>query len=209
MAEALPENAGDATLVSASDESATAASKVAQSIQEKGANSYYFAHAKPREDLSEAKQIEGDGQRRLADNLGGPARVEEVDAWLAEGVQSRAAMEKVKWREDYAWGDEDKKVKVYVEFPDGILGRPDTKVEADFGSTSFKVLVRGDTGVEAQVMGITNGEHPLAHEIVPEQSSYRISSNKTRLTITLKKKDPAEAWTSLKKKVISQHTGWN
>merc|ERR1711879_692881 len=128
--------------------------------------------------------------------------VAEVDKWL-EKVETKVD-EKVKWREDYSWGDEDSKVKIYVEFPDGYL--KDAKIEAKFEDLNFQILLTAE-GRETQ--GVTNGAHPLANTIVPESCSYRINSAKTRLTITLKKKDDKEPWSNLKKKVISQHTGWN
>merc|ERR1712228_928397 len=122
--------------------------------------------------------------------------------------EQRDAREKIKWREDYAWGDDGAKVKIYVDFPEGSLGHADTRIEPKFEATSFEVLVHHPGG-GAEVYGITNGEHVLSNEVVPDKCTHRINSSKSRLTITLAKKDPKESWSSLKKKVISQHTGWN
>jgi len=176
-----------------------ASNKVADSIQKKGDNSYYFAHSKKMDDLSDAALIEGDGSRQLA---------------CAEGMKKVETEEintgpKVQWREDYAWGDEGGKVKVYVEFPEGSLGHPNVMVEPEFEEFRFQVVVKGlGGGNEAQ--GVTNGEHRLAGKIIPEKCQWRFNSSKTRLTVTLVKAEPEEgAWSGLKKHVISKHTGWN
>mmetsp|Transcript_27111 Transcript_27111/g.73577 ORF Transcript_27111/g.73577 Transcript_27111/m.73577 type:complete len:197 (-) Transcript_27111:166-756(-) len=177
----------------------SSANKVAESIEKKGEHSYYFAHSKKMDDLSQATFIEGDGSRQLA-CVGGMKKVE------TEEINTGA---KVSWREDYAWGDEGGKVKVYVEFPEGSLGHPDVVVEPLFEELSFQVVVKG-VGGGPQAYGVTNGEHRLAGKIVPGKCQWRFNSSKSRLTVTLAKADPEEgAWAALKKHVISQHTGWN
>mmetsp|Transcript_35312 Transcript_35312/g.112358 ORF Transcript_35312/g.112358 Transcript_35312/m.112358 type:complete len:195 (-) Transcript_35312:123-707(-) len=174
--------------------------KVAASIGEKGENSYYFAHAMKKDDLSKATLIEGDGSCQLA-SAGGMQKLDK-----AEELQT---MQKVKWREDYAWADEKGKVKLYLEFPEGSLGHPDVKVETKYEELSFQVLLHGVGGGD-EVYGITNGEHRLSGKIVPEKCSWRFNSSKSRLTVTLVKAEPEEGvWSTLKKHVISQHTGWN
>lgn len=178
-----------------------AKSKVQKSIAEKGEHSYYFAHAGKKDDLSNAKIIEGDGSRTLA-ALDGMKKLESEAIAIDESVTTR-------WREDYAWGDEGSKVKVYLEFPEGALSHPEVKVEQKYTESGFEVVVR-NLGGSGDPVGVTNGIHRLSGKIVPDKCSWRFNSSKTRLTVTLVKADPNEgAWSTLKKHNISQHTGWN
>mmetsp|Transcript_24437 Transcript_24437/g.44844 ORF Transcript_24437/g.44844 Transcript_24437/m.44844 type:complete len:204 (-) Transcript_24437:103-714(-) len=193
----------------------SAESKVKASIEAKGENSYYYAHSRGREDLSAAQEITGDGTRQLASLKGGPQKLDgeaDVDAVLDEEVkekfQERSKAEKIRWREDYAWGDDGAKVKIYLEFQSGGLDHKDCKVETNFGKRSFEVVVRGLGGTD-EVVGIRNGEHELSNDIVPEKCSHRVSASKNKVTVTLAKADEQEPWSNLKKKNISQHTGWN
>merc|ERR1712187_1031703 len=112
----------------AASDAATDANKVTQSISQKGENSYYFAHAGPKDDLSKAQIIEGDGSRMMA-NMGGMKKVE------TEEIRNDR---KVSWREDYSWADEKEKVKLFVEFPEGKLSHPEMKVEANFEELNFE-----------------------------------------------------------------------
>lgn len=176
-----------------------AKSKVHQSIIEKGENSYYFAHSGKKDDLSSAKTIEGDGSRTLA-SLDGMKKLDSKEIEVDRNVS---------WREDYAWGDEGSKVKVYLDFPEGALGHPEVKVEQQYSDFNFEVVIR-NLGGSGESVGVTNGNHKLSGKIVPEKCSWRFNSSKTRLTVTLVKADSAEgAWSTMKKHVISQHTGWN
>eukprot|EP00927_Polykrikos_kofoidii_P018334 TRINITY_DN1848_c0_g1_i1.p1 TRINITY_DN1848_c0_g1~~TRINITY_DN1848_c0_g1_i1.p1 ORF type:complete len:240 (-),score=61.69 TRINITY_DN1848_c0_g1_i1:47-700(-) len=181
-------------------------SKFAASIETKGENSYYFAHARPKEDLSQAKRITGDGSRQLADLDHGPAALETADDWLVESSKASAEIEKINWREDYAWGDDTGKVKVYVEFAEGSLKDPSVRITSKFEARNFEVVVFGLPGGP---QGVRNGSHELQNEIVPGKCSYRVNSGKNKISITLAKLQESESWGSLKKKVISQHTGWN
>mmetsp|Transcript_28669 Transcript_28669/g.66496 ORF Transcript_28669/g.66496 Transcript_28669/m.66496 type:complete len:203 (+) Transcript_28669:166-774(+) len=192
-----------------------AASKVKASIEAKGENSYYYAHSRGREDLSTAQEITGDGTRQLACVKGGPKRLEGestadevLDEDVKEKFEERSKAEKIRWREDYAWGDDGSKVKIYIEFPSGGLDHADCKVETNFGKKSFEVVVRGLGGGQ-EVVGVRNGEHELSNEIVPDKCSHRVSASKNKISVTLVKADGNEPWTYLKKKNISQHTGWN
>lgn len=170
---------------------------VAESIAAKGANSYYFAHANAKDDLTTAQRIEGDGSRLLASFDG----IKKLD------VAAEIEVSKVRWREDYAWGDEGNKVKVYLEFPEGSLGGPNVRVEPNFEELKFEVVVHGVTD---EPQGVTNGEHRLHGKVVPEKCQWRINSSKSRLTVTLVKAAAEEgAWATLKKHNISQHTGWS
>mmetsp|Transcript_22921 Transcript_22921/g.52548 ORF Transcript_22921/g.52548 Transcript_22921/m.52548 type:complete len:204 (+) Transcript_22921:64-675(+) len=193
----------------------SAESKVKASIEAKGENSYYYAHSKGREDLSSAQEITGDGTRQLACVKGGPKKLEgdaDVDAVLDEEVkekfQERSKAEKIRWREDYAWGDDGGKVKIYLEFPSGGLDHKDCKVDTNFDKKSFEVVVRG-IGGSSEAIGVRNGEHELSNDIVPEKCTHRVSASKNKITVTLVKADEQEPWSNLKKKNISQHTGWN
>eukprot|EP00929_Paragymnodinium_shiwhaense_P121619 TRINITY_DN93923_c0_g1_i1.p1 TRINITY_DN93923_c0_g1~~TRINITY_DN93923_c0_g1_i1.p1 ORF type:complete len:202 (+),score=70.57 TRINITY_DN93923_c0_g1_i1:113-718(+) len=177
---------------------------VGASIAEKGENSYYFAHARAKEDLSEAKRITGDGSRRLADLDGGPAKLEQADEWLSTVNAEKGESDKVRWREDYAYGDEGEKVKLYVEFAEGAL--KDAKIATKFEDDSFEVVV---SGLPSGSEGVRNGNSSLHGSIVGAKCSTRVNSSKSRLTITLVKKDKEEPWPNLKKKSINQHTGWN
>ena len=50
-------------------------------------------------------------------------------------------------------------------------------------------------------------DQPFHGKIIPEKSKERVSSDKTRLGITLVKK-VEDRWPQLKEKKMSQHTGW-
>lgn len=177
-------------------------SKVAESIASKGENSYYYAHGRPKDDLTSATRIEGDGTVSVLASNDGMRKLSEVKP-------TAQAERKVRWREDYSWGDDGPKAKIYVEFPEGALGHPEVKVEAKFEELGFEVVVSG-AGEEGEVVGVTNGVHALSGKIVPEKCQWRISSNRSRLTVTLVKAEPEEgAWGNLKKHNMSQHTGWN
>lgn len=192
----------------AAEETTGSKGKLAASIEAKGENSYYFAHSRPREDLSEAKRVEGDGSRILASD-GGPQALEKPDAWLAQEAKAAAEKEKINWREDYSWGDEDTKVKIYVEFPEGSLKDPNVRVESRFEAKNFELVVRGIPG---GTQGVKNGTHELSGDIISDKCSHRVNSAKNRITVTLVKgagDGNKDAWSSLKKKTISQHTGWN
>merc|ERR1740116_635230 len=115
---------------------ASTGNRVADSIAKKGENSYYFAHSKPSEDLSQVTRVTGDGKRQLAS-------LEGVQQLGTEEVKTE---EKIRWREDYAFGDENNKVKVYCEFPEGSLGHPDVKVETHFEPLKFQLILRGVGG---------------------------------------------------------------
>lgn len=195
----MPDSESPANLEVQNPDISDAKSKVQQSIAEKGEHSYYFAHAGPRDDLSNAKLITGDGTRTLA-ALDGMKKLEAKEIQIEETIR---------WREDYAWGDEGSKVKVYMDFPEGSLGHPEVKVEQNFEEQNFQVVIR-NLGGGSEPVGVTNGAHKLSGKIVPEKCSWRFNSTKSRLTVTLVKAEPNEgAWSNLKKHVISQHTGWN
>lgn len=177
----------------------TVTNPVKESISHKGENSYYFAHAGKKDDLSQAQFIEGDKDRTMA-CMDGMKKLE------TEEIKDTP---KVQWREDYSWADEKEKIKIYTDFPEGKLSHPEMKVEAHFEESSFKVVVHKAGGLDESI-GVTNGEHKLSGKIVPEKCNWRVNSSKTRLVITLFKAEPEEgAWSKLKKHNISQHTGWN
>mmetsp|Transcript_41768 Transcript_41768/g.100248 ORF Transcript_41768/g.100248 Transcript_41768/m.100248 type:complete len:190 (+) Transcript_41768:43-612(+) len=168
-----------------------------KSLEAKGDTSYYFAHKKGREDLSDLKQIEGTGDRVLATKDGLPRKASEDEEFDLEED------EKIQWCENYAWGDDGAKVKIYLELPRGIDSS--TQVTSDFGEDSFRVIIKYADG---QTFGLRNGEHVLAHKIVPEKCTHRVSSTKSKITVTLVKVDDKEPWVTLKKKVMSKATGW-
>merc|ERR1712217_567432 len=151
------------------------------------------------DDLSQAQIIEGDGSRTMAS----------MDGMKKVDTQEIKSNRKVLWREDYSWADEKEKIKLYIDFPEGILSHPEMKIQTKFEELSFEVVVQKAGGSDENV-GVTNGEHKLSGKIVPEKCSWRINSSKTRLVVSLYKAEPEEgAWSKLKKHTISQHTGWN
>ena len=109
------------------DEASRRDSALADNIDRKGRNAYYYAHAhkadgpvwdmKPEPRLLKTEKVEGEKEAVV----------------VARPIT------------DYAWEDQDKKVKIYVMF-EGVGELSDDAVKLDFAENSFSLTVMGYKG---------------------------------------------------------------
>lgn len=188
---------------------------VASSLANKKDMSYYHAHGRPREDISLAKRVTaGDAAEEMV-------KVDEKDPrFFKRELPPRTIMLK-----KYLFEDGDSYAKVHVELEDPeILKHGSLHVE--FFSTgngvemTIEVWQNNSTKLfcAKPVTGTEEGtsrvlykflvrDQPFHGPVNPEKSKYRVSSDKKRVVFTLYKLYE-EAWHTLNKKEISQHTGW-
>jgi len=99
---------------------------------------------------------------------------------------------------NYAWTDESDKIKVYVDLAkvgsqtEVVPDLPTENISLEFGATSFDLKLINFKGADFQLK-ISN----LNKEVVPNECSYRC---KSKVIITLKKKDDKEKWWDLTSK---------
>eukprot|EP00397_Hematodinium_sp_SG-2012_P040042 GEMP01043817.1.p1 GENE.GEMP01043817.1~~GEMP01043817.1.p1 ORF type:complete len:181 (+),score=30.13 GEMP01043817.1:93-635(+) len=179
-------------MTNSQDESTVKESVVKESTLKHGDLSYYHAHQRPREDVSGAKLIEGKG-------LAAPSAVQLKPG--DDGYVERPIESKVCHIDKHMFADEKDKVKVYLDFPPGVLR--EAKVEVDFW----------DLGLEARIilpelkMVFLVCDQPFHEKIIPEKSSWRINSSQTKLVLSLAK-IMIDDWPQLVKKNLSAATGW-
>lgn len=158
--------------------------------------SYYHAHKDTPKEFPKDAIIREEDPLELADGLG-PKKL--------ETPTDRPADENVKFIEDFAFSDDGKVVKVYVDFPEVIK---DAKIHCEFLKYSVDMVFCLPSGTN---YGFKIKEHPgwildhernggFAQEIIPAKSKYRIGSNGQKVSITVAKKDEKEKWYELKKK---------
>jgi len=164
--------------------------------------SYYYAHSKVGDGLPPDAVVRETDPLDRADGLG-PKKIEEQKgAGKGDDIP-----ENVKWIDDLSYSDDGALVKVYVEFP---VNLKDATIRCEY--EQFGVLFLA-TKPEGSVYGIRvkdaegwvlehERKNGFAHEIVPEKSSYRISSSGTRITLKLHKQDEKEKWYEIKKQDI-------
>mmetsp|Transcript_68774 Transcript_68774/g.222196 ORF Transcript_68774/g.222196 Transcript_68774/m.222196 type:complete len:209 (-) Transcript_68774:130-756(-) len=162
--------------------------------------SYYYAQPQKKELPSDATVRKEDPLLR-ADGLG-PHKIEPNNG------QEAISLENVRWISTYSFSDEGAAVKVYVEFPESVK---DAQIQCEYSRFGVEVLVRKPTpgvtyGIRIREVDGWILEHErsggFAHEIVPEKSKHRLSSNGQRITLTAAKKDENEKWHELLKKDI-------
>lgn len=210
---ALPAESANAVEAASTATPANApANPVAASLEKKSDLSYFHAHARPREDLSNAQHISGEG---LCNTL--TTGVEAVDENDPRYFERKIPDAQIILLKKFLFEDGDKAVKVHVEFEtDTILknGRI-TKCEYyEYGMVCEICLEKppptGEAvGKKQLYRWEVSATRPFHNPVVPGECKYRISSDKKRLVFTLGKlhKD-AEAWPELFRREISQHTGW-
>jgi hypothetical protein len=162
-------------------------SKLRNSIETYGSNSYYYAHKKSKEFVVPADAIVVEGPGIITG--GAPVK-------LSEGTPLQPSPSKIRKRVDkYAWCDEGDKVRIYIDDPNILPLITDSQeaVACSFDRQSMTLEVTESSSV-VFVLEIQE----LAEEIDPSESQYRVSLGK-RITVTLKKKDDKK-WYSLKKK---------
>ena len=158
-------------------------SKLRESINTFGSNSYYYAHSRKIEIPADAIKIEGEG---LVTG-GNPVLlgVGQADQPLTKPIGKRLT--------SYAWVDDAEKIKIYVEDADWLQSAAESPVEVDFNEKSFSIRA---TRTDGTITIFSVAE--LDDLIVPENCSYRLSPGK-RFTVSLKKKVVNKTWYSLKK----------
>ena len=162
---------------------------VENSLAAKGETSYYFAHSRKMEVPEEHRIVSG----------GSPQKLGETQLPLSEPVPAKKQLSSELVRPErailnYAWGDEQAAVKIYVSADaeqealaaagDGNAGQ----VEVSFLPKSVSLRIH------AEKVDWVLELDPLYYEILPDECKFRTSAAK-RITLTLKKK---EAYTWLK-----------
>lgn len=147
------------------------------SISKKGGNSYYYAHNYDGQNFNDdqAKKVYGDGIIHGGD----PVLVSKGEDTKLKQVEEDNKVKKQKIS-TFAWNDEDKKVKVYLELAQ--FQTPITKQMVDIKFEEYKVdiVIVDETGLN-NVLELA----PLYEKIEVDNSSWRISDK--RITISLKK----------------------
>jgi hypothetical protein len=109
------------------EEEAAAASALADNIDRKGRNAYYYAHAHK----SDGPDWDGKEEPQLL----------KTESTPAAGVEPVLVAKQIT---NYAWGDEDMKVKVYIDLPK-IGELPKENITLDWTPTSFTLTIRDCT----------------------------------------------------------------
>ena len=168
-----------------SDAIARVDSKLFNSIDTYGTNSYYYAHKKSKEFIipDGAKVVEGPGI------ITGGTPVKIADGTPIGRVVVRRKIEK------YSWCDDGSKVRIYIDDPSilPLISESGDAVSSSFESQSLSVEVRQSDDILFCL------EIPsLSDEVDPAKSSHKVSVGK-RITVTLTKKGD-QKWYELKKK---------
>ncbi|CAD7946792.1 unnamed protein product [Amoebophrya sp. A25] len=201
-----------ATAAVAADESNTedAASSttgaVAESLQKKADLSYYFAHGRPREDLTEAKKLEGKNMGNI--DAQGNAIPEPITDESDERFFKRQLPDtRIEMLKKYVFEDAGKDVKMHVDFGDkDILIKGETSVHYNEDGLGIRVDVM--FAERKKLYRFLVQDQPFYAAINPDRATYRVSSDKTRLVFRLPKVIPDQTWPTLLEKKMSQHTGW-
>ena len=168
-----------------SDQIGRTDSKLRNSIETYGSNSYYYAHSKSKEFVvpEGAKVVEGPG----IITGGAPVKLDILSDSEPVAVSRRI--------EKYAWSDDGDKVRIYVDDPNilPLIADSSDNVSCEFDPQSMCLEVKQSSAVTFKL----NVEE-LSEEIDTRESSYKVSLGK-RITITLKKKEDKK-WYSLKRK---------
>lgn len=170
---------------------------VEASLKKKSDLSYYHAHGKAREDLSAATKITGD--LHLC-NPDGVEKLDEKDPRYFERLE--LSQPKVVKLEKYMIDDSEKTVKVYLEFPTAEILR-DGEITTEFEDLGMCIKVK----LGMCIYEFLVRDQPYHERVWPEKTKYRISSDKTRMSITLFKMHP-DRWPNFLKKNLNRHTGW-
>lgn len=164
-------------------------SALRQNIASKGQNAYYFAHNREFVVPADAKVVSGPG---LVTG-GAPTLISSPQPEAA--VAKTDACSPTEWIKDFSWADGGvSKAKVYVELPKGVLSASD-QVKVDFKAEGLECIALNGSTYRCKI-------EPLTAEIVPEECSYRVNLEKSRVSLTLKKKKDC-IWSDLQSKIRS------
>uniref|UniRef100_A0A7S3Y1R8 CS domain-containing protein n=1 Tax=Heterosigma akashiwo TaxID=2829 RepID=A0A7S3Y1R8_HETAK len=144
-----------------------AISALRDNIKNKGKNSYYYAH----ENTSNAPAWDGQPQPRL----------------LGKETSENASCI-LKPITNYAWGDEAKKIKIYIPL-DGIGDHPDGKINLTWAEKSFSLLIESFDGKD-HGLNISELQNSITKAAVRKKAD--------KLVLTLTKEDEV-TWHHLKK----------
>jgi hypothetical protein len=158
-------------------------SKLYNSIDTYGSNSYYYAHNREFVIPDDAKVTEGPG----IITGGAPVKLGESAPLLPSVVRRKI--------EKYSWCDDGGKVRIYIEDPQILpfIAESTENVTCSFDCQSFSVEVRS---TDREIYAFTVPD--LSEEITCEGSSWKVSLGK-RITVSLNKKSPDTKWSNLKK----------
>jgi hypothetical protein len=161
-------------------------SKLFNSIDTYGSNSYYYAHSKSKEFVvpENAKVVEGPG----IITGGNPVKIADGEPLQPSVVRRRI--------DKYSWCDDDSKVRIYIDDPQILphIKDGESNVSCKFDHRSLLVEVPVS---DSQFFVFEVSE--LNEEIEPSSSLFKVSLGK-RVTITMAKKNPETKWYALKRK---------
>eukprot|EP00392_Amoebophrya_sp_AT5.2_P002376 g2381.t1 len=202
-----------------SNESGTATSStaVAASLSKAKDLSYYHAHNRAPEDLSNATKLEGKGLCR-PDGL--PEPVDENDERYFDRTLNQRSGQKIVMIEKYLFEDAGKYAKVHVNFENPeILKFGETKITYDEWGLGMQLDVvvptanapapyNADTIHDAITFRFLVKDRPFHGAIDPTKATHKVSSDKTRIVFKLLKLVD-DHWPQFLEKKMNQHTGWS
>lgn len=158
-------------------------SKLFNSIDTYGNNSYYYAHNREFVIPDDAKVVEGPGI------ITGGAPVK-----LGEGPSISPSIIRRKI-EKFSWCDDESKVRVYIDDSNilALISESSDHVSCVFDTQSFNLEIKVN---DREVYAFSATE--LSEEIDPGRSSWKVSLGK-RVTVILQKKNPETKWHNLRK----------
>mmetsp|Transcript_2346 Transcript_2346/g.4953 ORF Transcript_2346/g.4953 Transcript_2346/m.4953 type:complete len:284 (-) Transcript_2346:244-1095(-) len=172
---------------------------VQSSMERHGEASYYFAHTRKYELPEEKRIVSGGDPQKLQEDLNAPAPTppDILDVGAMVFDEDFAPKRAERHMRSYSWGDERDFVKIYItkdNEPEAIEAAGDGKngtVEVIFKEKKFKLMVHAP---EKDFVLLLDR---IYYEIVPQESTFKVSSSK-RITISLKKKEKT-TWLKLLK----------
>lgn len=165
---------------------ASSDSKLFNSIETYGSNSYYYAHTKSKEYSVPDGAIVVEGPGIITG--GAPVRLDNPVSSVPTGSVLRRRIEK------YSWSDDGDKVRIYVDDVNilPLIVDSEDSVSCEFKAQSFCLEVRQSSSV-VFAFDISS----LNDIVVPSECAFKVSIGK-RVTVTLKKANDSK-WHSLKK----------
>eukprot|EP00437_Effrenium_voratum_P034432 CAMPEP_0181469248 /NCGR_PEP_ID=MMETSP1110-20121109/37916_1 /TAXON_ID=174948 /ORGANISM="Symbiodinium sp., Strain CCMP421" /LENGTH=207 /DNA_ID=CAMNT_0023594139 /DNA_START=48 /DNA_END=668 /DNA_ORIENTATION=- len=194
-------------------------SELGRNREQKGTNSYYYAHNEKWEVPEHAKVragpglITGGAPVKLGEESGYPAPEEgsaaaEVVAELRKRVEELegqliAARMGTKPITQFSFSDEGAKCKVYVEVEKEVMERQSSEegsvcsseaaVVVSFSGRSCSLRVTS-TGLDGSIMERRALTLVGDSDIVPEKCTYKVDRAKGRITLSFYKKDEKKRW---------------
>jgi len=160
-------------------------SALQECVDKKGENAYYYAHTRDYHVPEDAKVIAGPG---LVTG-GKPVLVEAGGAAVDAAAEDRTV-----WLKDYSYSDSEKKVKIYVPTPEGLLPAEgaEAMVVTDFKAQAVDMTIMSKPRHRLRI-------ERLAADLKVDDCCTRVEPAKNRIVLQLVKKS-AEKWLALQKK---------